>query len=382
MSAILHLPVLNTQSAYMLKEKNAEAFAPAFTAVNGRASPPSPRSLTLSNGMGSRQSPKHHLEQEASENEYRSGSTSSSSDASSEHSSPTSPDNKRRRSASPPEALPTARAMEAPQHRPLPSLDRSTQHERRWTAEPQSHNSYREPRDPRPMEPIHGSMPPMATPHAPPREVNGTAEPSSMHDVNRAGVQHIDAKKRKRQFANRTKTGCGTCRRRKKKCDEMKPECIAGNNCTRGGFVCEGYASKVPWPKNGLTVKPPPPLQAKEHMHDPTAAYPRCPGCNQIHIPHCEPARSNSQPYPDARTQNGSEGARARPIVVEEQERKPPAPGNWNGSGWSEPSRVSYPEHAAPAPAQYSQPPVHTNHDRTASRDHHMPQPQAPPPPP
>lgn len=32
-------------------------------------------------------------------------------------------------------------------------------------------------------------------------------------------------KKRKRQFSNRTKTGCLTCRRRKKKCDEGKPEC-------------------------------------------------------------------------------------------------------------------------------------------------------------
>ena len=47
-----------------------------------------------------------------------------------------------------------------------------------------------------------------------------------MPEVNRAGVHQIDAKKRKRQFANRTKTGCGTCRRRKKKCDEAKPECM------------------------------------------------------------------------------------------------------------------------------------------------------------
>jgi hypothetical protein len=31
--------------------------------------------------------------------------------------------------------------------------------------------------------------------------------------------------KRKRQFANRTKTGCKTCRRRKKKCDEAQPAC-------------------------------------------------------------------------------------------------------------------------------------------------------------
>lgn len=38
-------------------------------------------------------------------------------------------------------------------------------------------------------------------------------------------VLHHDPKKRKRNFSNRTKTGCFTCRRRKKKCDEQKPEC-------------------------------------------------------------------------------------------------------------------------------------------------------------
>jgi len=35
----------------------------------------------------------------------------------------------------------------------------------------------------------------------------------------------VDPKRRKRVFSNRTKTGCITCRRRKKKCDEGKPEC-------------------------------------------------------------------------------------------------------------------------------------------------------------
>ncbi len=34
-----------------------------------------------------------------------------------------------------------------------------------------------------------------------------------------------DRRKRKRIFSNRTKTGCMTCRRRKKKCDELHPEC-------------------------------------------------------------------------------------------------------------------------------------------------------------
>ena len=35
-----------------------------------------------------------------------------------------------------------------------------------------------------------------------------------------------------RVFSNRTKTGCMTCRERKKKCDEKKPDC---QNCTKGG---------------------------------------------------------------------------------------------------------------------------------------------------
>ena len=37
--------------------------------------------------------------------------------------------------------------------------------------------------------------------------------------------QDLDRKRRKRVFSNRTKTGCLTCRRRKKKCDEQHPEC-------------------------------------------------------------------------------------------------------------------------------------------------------------
>ncbi len=44
-------------------------------------------------------------------------------------------------------------------------------------------------------------------------------------DQRRDGVILADPKKRKRNFSNRTKTGCLTCRKRKKKCDETKPEC-------------------------------------------------------------------------------------------------------------------------------------------------------------
>ncbi|EXJ83962.1 hypothetical protein A1O3_04629 [Capronia epimyces CBS 606.96] len=42
----------------------------------------------------------------------------------------------------------------------------------------------------------------------------------------------------------RTKTGCLTCRRRRKKCDEGKPEC---QNCLRNSFVCEGYQQQKAW---------------------------------------------------------------------------------------------------------------------------------------
>ena len=224
MSAVLHLPVLNTQAPYMLKEKPVESFAPAFTAVNGRASPPSPPTSTTAKAMSARQSPSHYPEQRQSENEYRSDISSTSPDTSSGESSPDSPKKRRRTESIEADHSPRS-GMEAPQHHPLPPIDRAGQHEQRWTAEPQPRSGYQEMRDPRPMEPIHASMPPMASPHAPMGEMNGV-EPANMVEMNRAGVQQIDAKKRKRQFANRTKTGCGTCRRRKKKCDEAKPECM------------------------------------------------------------------------------------------------------------------------------------------------------------
>lgn len=65
----------------------------------------------------------------------------------------------------------------------------------------------------------------------------------------------------------RSKTGCITCRRRKKKCDETKPECtsphlsiasenvpsndsarvFSGNNCVKNSVVCQGYPEKTYW---------------------------------------------------------------------------------------------------------------------------------------
>lgn len=44
--------------------------------------------------------------------------------------------------------------------------------------------------------------------------------------------------------ATRSKTGCLTCRRRHKKCDEHKPHC---HNCLRNNYVCDGYPESTQW---------------------------------------------------------------------------------------------------------------------------------------
>ncbi|KAJ5248661.1 hypothetical protein N7468_000112 [Penicillium chermesinum] len=92
---------------------------------------------------------------------------------------------------------------------------------------------------------------------------------SPAYSSERAGTAVQVAPKRKRVFSNRTKTGCMTCRRRKKKCDEQHPAC---NNCLRGGFLCEGYTSRSTWQKPSGS-KAPVPLQSKEGYPEMTAQY-------------------------------------------------------------------------------------------------------------
>ncbi|KIW30673.1 hypothetical protein, variant [Cladophialophora immunda] len=80
------------------------------------------------------------------------------------------------------------------------------------------------------------------------------------------------APKRKRNFSNRTKTGCLTCRQRKKKCDEGQPTC---ENCHRGGFTCKGYnVNRRAAPTKPTPIRGPVPLQSRDGPGDVSEASP------------------------------------------------------------------------------------------------------------
>jgi hypothetical protein len=152
--------------------------------------------------------------------------------------------------------------------------------------------------------------------------------------------------KRKRVFSNRTKTGCMTCRRRKKKCDEGQPHCMysvhlpalfgdlpnwvdQGNNCIRGGFVCEGYSSRNTWQKPS-NAKGPIPLQSKD-------GYPEIPG-QHLTTQEMSPAAHNRHPM------HHSDGSNIQPIVVDDRDQMrqsyitsptAPGPGPHSQGPWS-----------------------------------------------
>lgn len=76
-------------------------------------------------------------------------------------------------------------------------------------------------RDAQGQEHLRNGGPDRAVPPAP--NVQPASSPTYVSERAAGAVQV--APKRKRVFSNRTKTGCMTCRRRKKKCDEQHPAC-------------------------------------------------------------------------------------------------------------------------------------------------------------
>ncbi|CAI6338728.1 unnamed protein product [Periconia digitata] len=422
MPAAVHAPLI-TPTGFIFKEKSGEPLVPAFTAVNGRTSPLSPRRPSGMSSMATdslhiltRTTPPEQPPQEPKgplpdrDDWHPAPPAAAAASDSARHrpasptASPASPPTtniKRKRSsspeASPPSTSPdrptTTRSRldsfpplrqdvsppavssvyhlvnEHPHPRTLPPIETSDP-DLNWPAsshnaqhsrfETQRHESHRDPAAP--MYPSSHS-----DSHGTGLEGPNGSERSTTTEMTRAGVQ-VDPKKRKRQFANRTKTGCGTCRRRKKKCDEAKPEC---NNCQRGGFICEGYANKIPWPKNG--PQKPPPLQAKDRFP---------PEHSQLYHSH----GTAREPYGDPNSQSAVDGGRGRPIVVEEHNPQPPT-SRW-GPDWSEPPRTSYPsdqqthpQHSRP-PLEYSQPlPVSSHSQSRPSDQQHSPPSQTLPPP-
>ncbi|KAF2002650.1 hypothetical protein P154DRAFT_131490 [Amniculicola lignicola CBS 123094] len=381
MPSVLQAPLISNVS-YMLKDRPSDQIGTGFTSVNGRASPPS---LPRLHGMGSMTSDANHAQssrngiEHSQERKWHSAPRGAAnghhsiSPPADERDGPGSPSNqsKRKRTSSPedessssPESVSPGDdstnivnshrhlpPMDSSQQRTLPPMDRPEQ-DRNWAPrETQERNSYSEPRR------EHRNTDPSQDPNSNRDQGMGSGESqhamerSSTTEMTRAGVQ-VDTKKRRR-FANRTKTGCGTCRRRKKKCDETKPEC---NNCLRGGFICEGYANKVPWPKNGAT-KPHPPLQAKDR-------YP--PDSAQLYHNHGTSRESYSEQSPHG----PNEGAPTRPIVVEEHDRQTPVSRNGWGQSWGEPPRPSYPPEQ-PRPSEYTHLPALPTHPRPPSSEHH-----------
>lgn len=215
-------------------------------------------------------------------------------------------------------------------------------------------------REPQSMDAEHrkGDLDEEEHAHHPANDYGSTTE------ITRAGVQ-VDVKKRKRVFSNRTKTGCQTCRRRKKKCDEAKPEC---NNCTRGGFVCEGYLVKTPWTKPGM-AKSHVPLQSKHGYTEHPGIYPR----------------PTTEAYPEPRPPQSLDGARPRPIAVDDERASMRSPWTaWHTSAPQE--RVvnsEYPRTAPPTDVlrQHRNYSDHNSYQHGQSGAPHVMAPAVPPPP-
>jgi hypothetical protein len=239
---MVHAPMMNSVG-YMLKEKTGDAVVSAFTAVNGRSSPSSPRRLNGANGNGmtvdtnhvrplSRQSPEHSQEQKAplprrdewasaprvseniQQNGQQNGHHSVSPSLSDQDRSPRSP-GKRKRSSSeednrsyhspdgtsvpsrprldsyvPKDDSPPNANMEHSQQRTLPPIDRAD-HDRGWQRReshdmPHSNYSNDHHGDSRDMETSPDSM----------NNYSGMVNSDGV-EMTRAGVQ-VDPKKRKR----------------------------------------------------------------------------------------------------------------------------------------------------------------------------------------
>ncbi|KAL1952477.1 hypothetical protein VTO42DRAFT_5281 [Malbranchea cinnamomea] len=71
-----------------------------------------------------------------------------------------------------------------------------------------------------------------------------------------------------KKTGTRSRTGCWTCRARRKKCDEKRPECTP---CVNKGLKCDGYGARLKW-GNGVA--------SRGHLTGATIPVPRADGTN------------------------------------------------------------------------------------------------------
>jgi hypothetical protein len=102
------------------------------------------------------------------------------------------------------------------------------------------------------------------------RESSHSEQAKSTSDSTGANQRVNHLRVVERRFFSRSRTGCGTCRKRKKKCDEAKPTC---GNCIRGNFACAGYTKEIPWSENNPSHTPPAPPPQQQLPSTQVSAY-------------------------------------------------------------------------------------------------------------
>ncbi|KAF4984101.1 hypothetical protein FZEAL_640 [Fusarium zealandicum] len=86
-----------------------------------------------------------------------------------------------------------------------------------------------------------------------PRANAGGSSYQHLHRVDKEGSRprSISAPQVSSKIMGRSRGGCISCKRRKRKCDETRPECQA---CLNRGIQCEGYAAPLRW-ANGIASR-------------------------------------------------------------------------------------------------------------------------------
>ncbi|KAI5359748.1 putative zn(2)-C6 fungal-type DNA-binding domain, trimeric LpxA-like superfamily [Septoria linicola] len=250
---------------------------------------------------------------------------------------------------------PTEKGLSKPPPAPRPEVEAALRAQvQQFTAQPQAH-------------PRSGSSPS-------PEEDQAQQGPFPYASEHSLGAD--DKSKRKRNFSNRTKTGCHTCRTRKKKCDEGKPHC---QNCIRGSFRCGGYGPKPPGGLKPITERAAMPLQAKQNeAYTPVNGQPY--GFERGSYPesHPQPGQTPIERYalPPPRLHDPQPPRHAGPQFPADN-RLPPGPESWHRR-----PHPPYDERRELPPAQYHPPdvalPPYPPHVYPPS----LPPPPPPPPPP